>query len=101
MYTTKDLVFSKSKKTCRSWNYKGGCNACNSDWESTKKVTFDVATSDGNFKSFTDSDGYSYWQDNQITYGNKGTDYFFLCDNFPSDEGYQQRVVDLLNRLAF
>jgi len=95
MYTTKDLIFTKSTKTSRKWNYK------TSEWDYKDEVALDVATSDGQFKSYTDPDGYSYWQDNQIIYGNKGTDYFFLCDNFPSDEGYQQRVVDLLNRLAF
>ena len=95
MYTTKDLIFSKSTKTSRKWNYK------NSEWDYKDEVTFDIATSDGKFESYTDSDGYSYWQDNQITYGNQGTDYFFLCDDFPSDEDYQQKVVDLLNRLAF
>jgi len=95
MYTTKDLVFSKSKKTCRKWNSNLA------EYIYKDAITVDVATADGEYKSFTDSDGYSYWQDNQITYGNQGTDYFFLCDDFPSDEEYQQKVVDLLNRLAF
>lgn len=95
MYTTKDLVFSKSTKTSRSWNYK------KSEWDYKDEVTLDVATSDGLFKSYTDSDGYSYWSDKQITYGNQSYDYFYLCNDFPSDEKYQQKVVDLLNRLAF
>ena len=95
MYNIKDLIFSKSTKTSRHWNYK------NSDWDYKDEITLDVSTSDGKFKSYTDSDGYSYWQDNQITYGNQGTDYFFICDNFPSDVVHQQKVVDLLNRLAF
>ena len=95
MYTTKDLVFSKSLKSFRSWNYK------KSDWDYTDEVTIDVATSDGLFKSYTDSDGYSYWKDDTITYGNHSTDYFFICNNFSDDEQYQQKAVDLLNRLVF
>ena len=95
MYTIKDLVFSKSKKTFREWNRNLA------DYIYKDEVTFDIATSDGLFKSYTDSDGYSYWQDNQITYGNQGYDYFFITEDFPYVEKYQQDAVDLLNRLAF
>jgi hypothetical protein len=95
MYTVKDLVFSKSSKTTRKWNHTNG------EWEYDNEASLDVSTSDGLFKSYTDSDGYSYWQDNTITYGNHGTDYFFITEDFPYVEKYQQDAVDLLNRLAF
>lgn len=93
MYTKEDLIFKKELKEYRSWNYT------KSEWGWSKEKSYSIATVDGLYKSYTDSDGFSYWQDSSVTLGSRSYDYFFITVDFPYVEKYQEQAVSVLNRL--
>jgi hypothetical protein len=93
MYSVNDIIISNKKTIQRRKNSTSSFEYYDADLPV-------LTTTDNQYHSSTDSDGYSYWQDaNNTQIGRTAYDYFFLVPTKDLDNSDLITPVNLLNKL--